>query len=53
MMMMEDHEMPKSVFLDTSGIPPSVRVEITTVFEILDTISFSSYLPVQVGLVLS
>lgn len=69
MMMMEDHEMPKSVFLDRSGIPPSVRVEITTVFEILDTIlpedrcetaytcvnrhSFSSYLPVQVGLVLS
>lgn len=65
----EDHEMSKSVFSDRSGIPLSVRIEITTVFEILDTIlpedrcetaytcvnrcSFSSYLPVQVGLVLS
>lgn len=68
-MMMKGHEMPKSVFSDRSGIPPSVGVEITTVFQILDTIfpegrcetaytcvnrpSLRSYLSAQVGLVSS
>lgn len=68
-MMIEGREMPKSVFSDRSDIPLSVRVEITTVFQILDTIfpegrcetaytrvnrsSLSSYLSSQVGLVSS
>lgn len=67
-MMVEGHEMPKSMFSGRSSIPLSVKVEITTVFQILDTIipesrcetactcvnrpSLSSYLSAEVGLVL-